>query len=283
MARAFGGRKGLGAVLVYPSETIRGLDPATFAPNGGNILPIQIQGTFDDCQRLIEGTINDRAFSARYNVTSANAINPGRLLPQMFYYLYAFIRIKKQIPGGLVFSVPCGNFGNLIAGLYAWKFGMPVTGFIAAMNANNALGDFIKGKPFIPRPLINTNSPALDVSLPSNLNRLAAFYREAPAVMRNMVYPASVDDKLTVQTMEQVRNTYHVHIDSHTAVAVAAAMQTAAERNWKGNVHTVILATGHYGREAGSKMFQSLQKKNDPVAVIPPDLETFKGVIASCF
>jgi threonine synthase len=283
MAHAFGGRKGIGAVLVYPSGPICGLDPAAFAPNGGNILPIQIQGTFDDCQRLIEGTINDRTFAARYNVTSANAINPGRLLPQMFYYLYAFIKIKKQIPGGLVFSVPCGNFGNLIAGLYAWKFGMPVTGFIAAMNANNALGDFIKGGPFIPRSLINTNSPALDVSIPSNLNRLAAFYREAPAVMRNMVYPASVDDNLTLKTIEQFGNTYHVRIDSHTAVAAAAAFQTAAERNWKGNIHTVILATGHYAREAGSKMFQSFRKKNDPVAVIPPDLETFKGVIASCF
>jgi threonine synthase len=299
MASAFGGRKGIGAVLVYPSEPIRGLDSSAlaaskaFATNGGNIIPIQVRGTFDDCQSLINRVINDRKFATRYNVTSANTINPGRLLPQTFYYLYAFIKIKKRIPGGLVFSVPCGNFGNFIAGLYAWKFGMPVNGFIAAMNSNNALGDFIKGRPFTPRPVINTRSPALDVSCPSNLSRLDSFYRESPAVMRNMVYPASVDDELTLRTIEDVWKNYRLPIDSPTAVAFAAAEQTAAAQGWKGNSHTVVLATGHYAREAEllrtitgepiPEMFQSLQKEVDPIAVIPPDIDAFEGVIASCF
>jgi threonine synthase len=293
MARAFGGRKGIGAVLVYPAEPIRGLDPSAFAASGGNIIPIQVKGTFDDCQSLINGVISDRKFATRYNITSANTINPGRLLPQTFYYLYAFIKIKKRIPGGLVFSVPCGNFGNFIAGLYAWKFGMPVNGFIAAMNSNNALGDFIRGKPFTPRPLVNTRSPALDVSSPSNLSRLDSFYRESPAVMRNMVYPASIDDDLTLRTMEDVWKNYGLHIDSHTAVAFAAAEQTAAAQGWKGNSHTVVLATGHYAREAEllrtitgepvPEMFQSLQKEVKPIAVIPPDIDAFEGVIANCF
>ncbi|MCL2191320.1 MAG: threonine synthase, partial [Treponema sp.] len=172
MAHAFGGRKGVRAVLVYPSGPIRGLDPAAFVSNGGNILPIQVQGTFDDCQQLISGAICDREFSARHNVTSANTINPGRLLPQVFYYLYAFIKAKRRLSGDLAFSVPCGNFGNLMAGLYAWKFGLPVNGFVAAMNSNNTLGDFIKGGSFSPRPLVRTSSPAMDVRLPSNLGRL---------------------------------------------------------------------------------------------------------------
>ena len=292
MAHAFRGRKGISAVLVYPSEPICGLDPATFVANGGNIIPIQVQGTLDDCQRLINGTINDRTFAARFNLTSANSINPGRLLPQTFYYLYAFIKIKKQLAGDLAFSVPCGNFGNLIAGLYAWKFGTPVNGFIAAMNANNALGDFIKGEPFMPRPLVNTQSPALDVAVPSNLSRLASFYQEAPAVMRNMVYPASIDDELTLRTIEQVWKKYRLHIDSHTAVAFAAAEQTAAREGWKGHAHTVVLATGHYAREAElvskitgqaiPEMFEFLNKKVEPVAVIPPNLDAFEGIIAHC-
>ena len=294
MAHAFSGRKGITAVLVYPSGPIRGLNPAAFVSNGGNILPVQIRGTFDDCQRLINKTINDRKFADRYNVTAANAINPGRLLPQTFYYLYAFIKIKKTLSGDMVFSVPCGNFGNLIAGLYAWKFGMPVNGFIAAMNANNALGNFIKGKEFEPRPLVNTNSPALDVSIPSNFERLASFYEEAPAVMRNMVYPASIGDDLTLWTIEYVWKKYHLHIDPHTAVAFAAAEQTAASREWSGHVHTVVLATGHHAKEADlvrkvtgqtinvPEQFISLRKKTDPVAVIAPQLDAFEGVIASC-
>jgi threonine synthase len=161
------------------------------------------------------------------------------------------------------------------------------------MNANNALGDFIRGKPFVPRPLVNTRSPALDVSIPSNLSRLASFYRESPSVMRNMVFPASIDDDSTVQTIEDVWKNYGLRIDSNTAVAVAAAEQTAAIQGWKGNSHTVILATGHYAREAElfrrvtgeavPAMFQSLQKEVKPVAVIPPDIDAFEGVIANCF
>jgi threonine synthase len=295
MAHAFNGRRGLCAVLVYPSGPIRGLDPATFVPNGGNIIPIQIRGTFDDCQRLINEMINDRQFSERYGVTSANAINPGRLLPQTFYYLYAFIKIKKYLSGDLVFSVPCGNFGNLIAGLYAWKFGMPVNGFIAAMNANNALGDYIKGKPFVPRLPVSTNSPALDVSIPSNFERLASFYKEAPAVMRNMVYPASIGDDRTLRTIEQVWKKHRLYIGPQTAVAFAAAEQVAAAREWNGHVHTVVLATGHHAKEpdmvheatgqtlAIPEAFIALRKKVDPIAIIPPQLDAFEGAVASCF
>jgi threonine synthase len=294
MAQAFKGRTGMNVVLVYPSGPIRGLDPASFVPNGGNIIPIQIRGTFDDCQRLINETIRDREFALRHNITSANTINTGRLLPQVFYYLYAFIKVKKQLSGDLAFSVPCGNFGNLIAGLYAWKFGMPVNGFVAAMNSNNALDGFIQGKPFMPHPLVRTNSPALDVGIPSNLSRIESFYREAPAVMRNMVYPAAVSDDRTLGAIERVWKKYGQFIGCHTAVAFSAAEQVAAAHNWKGHTHTVVLATGHYAREAElirkatgqsitiPKSLRSLQKKTDPIAVIPPQFSAFEGVIASC-
>jgi threonine synthase len=294
MARAFSGRKGMYSVMVYPSGPIWGLDPATFAPQGGNIIPIQIRGTFDDCQRLVNETINDRSFAERYGVTSANAINPGRLLPQTFYYLYAFIQIKKRLRGELIFSVPSGNFGNLIAGLYAWKFGMPVNGFIAAMNANNAFGDFIRGKKFVPRPLITTNSPALDVSDPANYERLLSFYEEAPAVMRNMVYPAAITDEVTLAAMEKVWKQYQTIIDPHTAVAFAAAESLSASREWNGQAHTVVLATGHPAKEAALVLdatgqnittpepLMGMGKKTDPIAVIDPQLEALEGAIASC-
>ena len=221
--RLFSGRQGLTLVILYPAGPIRGLDPSGFVSNGGNIIPIQIRGTFDDCQRLITETINDRPFAQRYCITSANAINLGRLLPQAFYYLYAFIKIKKRLSGDLFFSFPSGNFGNLISGLYAWKFGLPVNGFIAAMNTNNAFGDFIHGRNFNPRPVKATNSPALDVSVPTNYARLCSFYDEAPAVMRNMVFPASIDDITTLRTMEQAWKQHGILLDPHSAVAFAAA------------------------------------------------------------
>jgi threonine synthase len=295
MAHAFSGRKGISLVLLYASGQIRGLDPSSFIQNGGNIIPIQVKGTFDDCQRLVVETINDRQFSARYNVTSSNTINAGRLLPQIFYYLYAFVQLKNSLGGDLVFSVPCGNFGNLIAGLYAWKFGMPVNGFIAAMNINNSFGDFIRGKPFIPKPLIYTNSPALDVSVPLNYERLASFYKEAPAVMRNMVYPASINNDLTVRTMEYFFKKYNMHIDPNTAVAFAAARSVNGESKCNGSTHTIVLATGHPAREANlaeeavgqsidvPEAILALKKRCDPIAIISPQLDAFESAIASCF
>jgi threonine synthase len=295
MANAFSGRKGILLVLLYPSGQIRGLDSSVFVQNGGNIIPIQVRGTFDDCQRLVVETINDREFSMRYNVTSANTINAGRLLPQVFYYLYAFTQLRNKLNGDLIFSVPSGNFGNLIAGLYAWKFGMPVNGFIAAMNINNAFGDYIQGKTFRPKPLISTKSPALDVSVPLNYERLASFYDEAPAVMRNMVYPASIDDDLTIQTMEHVYKKYKIYIDPNTAVAFASAQKVIGENDLKDYAHTVVLATGHPAREANiaeeaagqsidiPESILALKKRCDPIAIISPELEAFESAIASCF
>jgi threonine synthase len=294
IAHAFYRRQNITSVILYPSGAIRGLDPETFVPRGGNIIPIQVRGTFDDCQRLITETIMDLPFAERYGITSANAINPGRLLPQAFYYLYAFIKIKRHLKGDLIFSVPSGNFGNLIAGLYAWKFGLPVNGFIAAMNANNAFGDFIQGREFVPHPLVQTNSPALDVSRPSNYERLVAFYQEAPAVMRNMVYPAAIDDETTLSAMERLWKRYRILPDPHGAVAFAAAEQLASSRNFSGHVHVVTLVTGHPAKEAdllakvtGQRVdmpekLLDLSRKTEPVAFIEPQLDALEGAIASC-
>jgi threonine synthase len=292
VTHAFSHRRGITSVILFPSGPVRGLDPKSYVSNGGNIIPIQIRGTFDDCQRLITQIISDRPFAERYGITSANAINVGRLLPQAFYYLYAFVKLKKFLKGDLVFSVPSGNFGNLIAGLYAWKMGMPVNGFIAAMNANNAFGNFIKGRGFKAGKLIQTNSPALDVSFPSNYERLVSFYDEAPAVMRNMVYPAAIDNTATIASIEKAWKLYRIMLDSHSAVAFAAAQRLTQDKEFNG--HVVVLATGHPAKQAElvreatgqpieiPEKLMVLWKKTDPMADISPELDALEGAIASC-
>lgn len=296
IAHAFYNRHNVVSVLLYPSGPIRGLDPETFISNGGNIIPIQIRGTFDDCQRLIVEAIHDRPFAERYGLTTANALNPGRLLPQTFYYLYAFIKLKKYLQGDLLFSVPCGNFGNLISGLYAWKFGMPVHGFVAAMNMNNAFGEFIRGNAFQPKQSVPTVSPALDVSVPSNYERLCSFYEEAPAVMRNMVFPEAIDDRITLETMEQVWKQYNILLDPHSAVAFAAAEHLAVSHDLThSDAHFVVLATGDPAKTAETvskatgqhikipEKLAMLRKKADPIALIDPYLDALEGAIVSCF
>jgi threonine synthase len=291
MARAFNRRKGMTSVILYPEGPIRGLNEADFITRGGNILPVQIEGTYGDCQRLIREAINDRPFAERYSITSANAINAGRLLPQSFYFLYAFIKVKQFLRGDLVFSIPSGNFGNLIAALYAWKFGMPVGGFIAAMNINNAFGEFIRGRSFAPKPVVPTLSPALDVAHPENYTRLDSFYREAPVVMRNMVFPASIDDNATVKAMESAWKNYGQLLDPHGAVAFAAAQQHLESWNFKG--HVVVLATGHPAMSANlvakitgetpetPERFTLLRRELEPVVRIPPSLDTLETAVAA--
>jgi threonine synthase len=278
-------------VILYPEGPIRGLDEADFVTQGGTILPIQVEGTYDDCQQLIRQAINDRPFAERYSITSANAVNVGRLLPQAFYYLYAFIKVKRGLLGDLVFSIPSGNFGNLISALYAWKFGMPVGGFIAAMNRNNAFGDYIRGRAFVPRPVIPTLSPALDVASPSNYTRLEAFYREAPAVMRHMVYPCSIDDETTIAAMETAWKKYHILLDPHGAVAFAAAQNHLRSQNFRG--HVVVLATGHpalfqdlVAQSTGQRpkmpeRFALLRREAAPVVRIAPSLDVLETTVAA--
>ena len=293
LERAFHGRKGLVSVMLFPSGPIHGLNPKSYVPNGGNIIPIQVKGNLDDCQALVNETINDRPFSKRHNITSANAINPFRLLPQSFYYLYAYIKIKKSLAGELFFSVPSGNFGNLISGLYAWKFGLPVSGFIASMNANNTLGEFFSGGDFKPKPLIATNSPALDVGIPSNLSRLESFREEAPSVMRNMVFPASIGNDETFKAMEEAWKLYGELLDPHAAVALAAARNFLKAEKHRCS-HVIVLATGHPAREAAilrsatgqsveiPEKLQLLKKDAAPVAIIDSCPDALKSAIASC-
>jgi threonine synthase len=296
IARAFAERRGIITTLLYPDEKIYGLDSARYVPAGGNLIPIRVKGTLDDCQRLVGEVIRDRAFAERYRITSGNAINPGRLLPQSFYFLYSFIKLKKRLSGELLFSIPSGNFGNLIAALSAWEFGMPVNGYIAAMNVNNSFAGFDPARGIdrdVRRPLLTTISPALDVSYPSNYERLAAFYQSAPAVMRNMVFPEKVDDESALRAMRRAWRDYRLHLDPHGALALAAAERIAAGADFNG--HIVVLATAHpaqYGDLAHGvsgehlplpEKLASLAREAQPMAEIEPALEGLESAITACF
>jgi threonine synthase len=261
LSQAFHGHNSFISVMLFPTGPIHGLNPAFFVPNGGNIIPIQIKGTLDDCHRLIKETIHDRPFAERYLITSSNSVNPGMILPQSICYLYAFIKIKKILSGGLLFSVPSGSLGNLISGLYAWKFGLPVNGFLAAVKAKN--------------------------------ERFRFFYDQAPAVIRNIISPSFTDDASSEMAMESAWKKYGVLLDPHSASAFAAADDFIRSKKFHA-AHTVVLATGHPAREAGlvktatgqavslpEKLF-ILKKESDPITLIEPQLEALEGVIASC-
>jgi threonine synthase len=293
IASAFQKRKNMIAVIIYPQGQVRGIDTDALLKNGGNIIPIQVNGSLDDCNKLIADLIRDREFAARYRITCANAVNPGRLLSQAFYYIYAFVKLKQSLQDSLLFSVPCGNFGNLIGGLYAWKFGLPVSGFIAAQNINNPMIDITAGVRGRARSPETTISPALDVTYPANWERLASFYEETPAVMKNMVTPRVIDEKTTMRTMEEVWKRYGILLDPHGAVAFAAANDVASQKGFYD--HIVVLATGHAGNHpeiaakvAGKPMvvperLALLRQAAMPCAVIENDLLALETAIAASY
>jgi threonine synthase len=176
VAHAFHGRANIDVVILYPSGRVSDLQEKQLTTLGGNVHALEVQGSFDDCQRLVKQAFQDPGLRTRLRLTSANSINVGRLLPQCLYYLFAGTR-REELRGTIpTICVPSGNFGNLTAGVYAWRWGLPVRGFIAATNVNDVVPVYLKSGRFVPRPSARTLSNAMDVGNPSNFERLTEVF-----------------------------------------------------------------------------------------------------------
>ena len=205
----------------------------------GNVVALAVDGTFDDCQRLVKAAFGDEELRDRHGLTSANSINIGRLLPQVFYYVYAAAALGWNEPRRFV--VPCGNLGNLCAGLIAARLGTPHLGFVAAANSNRGFVDFLAGAPFEPRPSIATASSAMDVGSPSNLERILALYEGDAATLRADVTGVSVGDTEAFARARVVYERTGYLMDPHTAVAYEAAVRSGGADH----PPRVVLATAH--------------------------------------
>lgn len=225
VAQAFYGRRNIDVVVLYPSGRVSPLQEKQLTTLGGNIHALEVEGSFDDCQHMVKQAFLDRELADRLHLTSANSINLGRLIPQAFYYVYAFAQLKTTVPGEFFFCVPSGNFGNLTAGVMAWKWGLPVTGFIAATNANDVVPEYLRTGIYEPRASVRTLSNAMDVGAPSNFERLKTIFAEDVDAMRAMIWGEVVTDQETLETIGHFRVTENVFLDPHTAAGVRAAQR----------------------------------------------------------
>jgi threonine synthase len=185
VAHAFYGVPGTRVVVMYPEGKVSDVQEAQFTTLGGNVTAVAVRGTFDDCQRLAKEAFADRDLQARARLTSANSISLGRLLPQMFYYAYAALQFEAATP--LVISVPSGNFGNLVAGVMAWKLGAPINGFSAPTTVNDTVPRYFATGRVEPRPSVPTLANAMDVGTPSNLERLQWLFNGDLDAMRAVI------------------------------------------------------------------------------------------------
>ena len=215
--------------VLYPRGQVTPLQERQFTTLGGNVQALAVEGTFDDCQRLVKGAFADPLLGERLRLTSANSINFGRLLPQVFYYLHAAAQLPPGAPPPL-FVVPSGNFGNLTAGLLAKRLGLPSAGFVAATNVNDVVPEYLATGRFRPRPSERTISSAMDVGNPSNFARILRLYGgDVEAIRRDLVAYRFTDDE-TREAIRRVFGETGYLLDPHTAVGWLAAEAALEER-----------------------------------------------------
>jgi threonine synthase len=244
VAHAFHGRTNIDVVILYPSGRVSDLQEKQLTTLGGNVHALEVKGSFDDCQRLVKEAFQDPALRGRLRLTSANSINIGRLIPQCLYYIFAGTRRAELGEAAPTICVPSGNFGNLTAGVYAWRWGMPVRGLIAATNVNDIVPLYLRSGRFDPRPSVQTLSNAMDVGNPSNFERLVEVFKGSWEGMASRIEGRSITDARTLETMRTVHAGTGVLVDPHTAVGCAAA-RDHLDAEGAGDGQVIVLSTAH--------------------------------------
>ena len=212
-----------------------------FTTLGQNITALEVAGNFDDCQRLVKSAFMDEELNSILTLTSANSINVARFLPQAFYYFNAYAQLKREGKAkDVVFCVPSGNFGNITAGLVAWRMGLPVRRFIAANNRNDIFLKYLETGRYEPRPSVQTIANAMDVGDPSNFARIMEMYGHSVDAVRKDISGCSYTDGEIRKTIGEVFRKYGYILDPHGA----CGFQGLSDNLEKGETG-VFLETAH--------------------------------------
>ncbi|CAL4320556.1 threonine synthase [Buchnera aphidicola] len=261
VAHAFYKMKNVKVVILYPKGKISELQEKLFCTLGENITTIAINGSFDECQALVKQAFNDQELKTITGLNSANSINISRLLAQICYYFEAFALIPKQKNIKLVISVPCGNFGNLTAGLLAKSLGLPIKSFIAATNSNDTVPRFLKNGIWEPKNTISTISNAMDISRPNNWPRVEELFRRKKWDLKELGF-GSVSDNETVATLKELSK---LGYDSEPHAAIAYKL---LKQKIKPNEFGLFLGTAH-----PAKFKQTIEKILKKEILLPKVLE----------
>lgn len=244
VANGFYNVAGVRVCLLYPRGKVSPLQEKQMTTLGKNITAIELDGVFDDCQRMVKEAFGDQDLSKMLTLSSANSINIARLLPQSFYYVYALAELQKKGLESPVFSIPSGNFGNLTGALLAARMGMPVHHLIAATNINDVVPKYLHGNTFNPKPSVQTISNAMDVGNPSNFERMQMLFNGDDEQLRRQISGYSFSDEETRSTIRDVYEKTGYVLDPHTAVGYRAAQNW--RKNEKDDRHPAVIAgTAH--------------------------------------
>lgn len=281
VAQGFYNVPGIDVVILYPSGRISHIQEQQLTTVGANVRAVEVQGAFDDCQRLVKEAFLDEEVQAKRPLTSANSINIGRWIPQSIYYAWATLQAGEP----LEFVVPSGNFGNIAAGLLAHRMGMPALGFHAAVNANDVMANYMRTGSYEPSESLATISNAMDVGDPSNRPRLEWLYGSDVKHMQQEFRVSSVSEDATRQSMRKMWEESNQLVCPHTAIGFEAASLSRVDRP------QVVLATAHAAKFGGvveaatgcapevpDTLLGCLDKAKEST-VLPPEYRAFRSYL----
>jgi len=290
VANGFLGVDGIKVTILYPSGNVSHIQEKQLTTLGQNITALEVDGNFDDCQRLVKQAFLDPDLRQEQELTSANSINIARLVPQSFYY---FFSVSRVINDGLPIAVcvPSGNFGNLCAGLIAKRMGLPIDHFIAATNANHVFYDYLKSGDFEPQPSVNTISNAMDVGNPSNFARVLSLYRHDLVSISSDISSSWYDDQQTRKAILSVYNNHQYLMCPHTAVGYLGLEDYLSTQ--KKLMNGIFFSTAHPAKfldvieplinqkvEIPERLAQSLQAEKQSIE-ISDKFDDFKAFLRS--
>ncbi|AMQ01470.1 Threonine synthase [Pedobacter cryoconitis] len=276
--------------ILYPKGKVSEIQELQLCSNGQNIRAIEIDGTFDDCQHLVKQAFADDELNSKRRLTSANSINIARLIPQTFYYFNAVAQLFRKGKREVVFAVPSGNFGNIAAGLLAYKMGLPVKQFIAATNVNDTVPRFLETGVYETRPSVQTYANAMDVGAPSNWVRIMALFNEQRESVKEMVKSYRYTDEQTVQAIADIYRQFNYVACPHTAIAWLA-IQEYQKQQAPADDTFVFLSTAHpckfpdiFPAEIAAKIdipeqVNALRQKEKIATAMPVDFDAFKAFL----
>jgi threonine synthase len=292
VASGFYGIEGINVFLLYPSGKVSDIQEKQLTTFGKNITALEIDGTFDDCQKLVKAAFVDDEIKSKMKLSSANSINIARLIPQSFYYFNAFKQIENK-SNDIIFSIPSGNLGNMTAGLFAKKMGLPITKFIGATNSNSIFTEFIESGKYEARLSVKTLSNAMDVGAPSNLARIKTLYSDKHSVILKDIASNSHNDSQTIEKIKEIHQKYDYTIDPHGAVGILALEQYVAEEKLE-NYSGVVLETAHPAKfketvdsalniniEIPETLQKSINKKKKSIK-LSKEFDEFKAFLVGC-
>lgn len=242
VASGFHKVEGIDVFILYPKNKISNIQEKQISTFSDNIFPIEVVGTFDDCQEIVKDALTDKDLTSNFNFTTANSINISRWIPQTLYYFFAYTQLPSDIEKSS-FSIPSGNYGNLFSAIVSKKLGLPIENIISSNNINNPVERYFQSGAFTPLHSKETLSNAMDVGYPSNFKRVDKIFDHDLDKMKEIIHAFSFTDYETEDAIKNLLKKNKYFCDPHGAIGYLGAKKYID--NNLGS-HCIFLETAHF-------------------------------------